>query len=368
MRGRIDTQATRSTVIIIALAIALIVAVGLFLLLRDGDDSPPADANGDDNLSENALGVDQSGRLPADFDYLILGISPTGHDYPFPNENRARKYHLAVKSQPSDDQLESVFGKDYVVSLGGDFYEGSPYKDLSFEYSKTRNIFISEIAVYDYYEGIGADYDAWWTNTYWAAFHGDEDDLDLEAGTRFEASWRQAYNYDIPPLPDYDQPLTSFGTGYYRVGPDISPGTYQAVIVADSENDKLAGDDDYDSRDYTAKYEGWLSYSLTPPARPLAEDPARPLDASLVRFKTSCSLFYSVDNPEVDNVEYPDGFDGTDPANPPVLVRYIGVDNIVSGSSLTITVGPHVTNLAIGAHEDDCGGATWRQLDQTPRT
>lgn len=363
-RGRPKELASGSIVVVGALVLALAAGIGLVFLLRGGAE-PPSTSGGDDRIiPQEALGVDQNGRLSADFDHLLLGFSPTGHDYPFPNENRPREYQLAVKSQPSNGQLDGVFAKDYVVSLGGDFYEGTPFGNLSFEYPKTRNIFISEIAVYDYYEGIEADYDAWWESTYRAAFHDDEDDLNLEAATRFEASWRQTYSYGIPPLPDYDQPLTSFGPGYYRVGVDISPGTYQAEITVDKPDtvDKQASPADYVIREYSGEYDGWLSYRLTPPPAPAS--PTRPVDdADQIRFKTNCNLFYSVDNPEVDNVEHPDWADDIDPDDPPTLIRPLWVDDIVSGSILEITIGPHVTNFAVGMTESDCGGASWQKLD-----
>ncbi len=359
-RGKIDNQATGSATIVTVLVIILIVVAGLFLLLRDGDDSPPID-----NLPEEALGIDQSGRLSTDFDYLLLGIDPTGHDAPFPNENRPREYHLAVKLQPSDDQLDDTFAKSYVDSLGGDFYEETPFGDLSFEYSDQRIVFVDTIVVYDYYDGIGADYDAWWYKTYWSGFG---DDIDSEAAGRFEASWRQTYNYDIPPLPDYDQPLTSFGPGYYRVGLDINPGAYRVVVTTpesaadDPTGFELADLDDYVVQEHEGEAEGWVSYHLTPPPRPAATDVA--ISADAVRRKTSCSLFYSVDNPEAGNVEYPAAADSTEPDNPPLLVRHIGIGNIVSGSTLTVTIGPHVTNFAIGFSEyNECGGVTWQLSD-----
>ncbi len=252
--------------------------------------------------------------------------------------------------------MDDVFAKSYVDSLGGDFYEESPFGDLSFEYSALRNVFVDAIVVHDYYEGIGPDYDAWWTKTYRFGF---DDDIDPEAAIRVEASWRQTYNYDVPPLPDYDQPLASFKPGYYRVGMDINPGTYQVVITApESATDEPAGPTDYVVQEYEGKIEGWISYRLTLPDRP----PVEPLNAGAVRFKTRCQLFYSVDNPEADSVEYPDGHDNADPDNPPVPVRSIGIGDIVSGSTLTVTIGPHVTIFVAGISEGDCG-ATWQQLD-----
>ena len=162
--------------------------------------------------------------------------------------------------------------------------------------------------------------------------------------------------------------MTSFEPGYYRVGLDISPGTYRAVITApESETAKPANPADYVVQDYEDKAEGWVGYRLTPPDQPPAEAPADPLDADAVRFKTSCSLFYSVDNPEAGSVDYLDGYDSVDPDNPPALAQHVGIDNIVSGSTLTVAIGPHVTNFATGIDEGDCGGATWLRTDNESR-
>ncbi|MYB40125.1 hypothetical protein F4X86_02535 [Candidatus Saccharibacteria bacterium] len=192
------------------MAVLLIGIIGTILLNRGSDTD--TDNNGNTGTGENG----ENQAVEADFEYEHLGLQGVGHVANPPNSNVPISVYVSVDSEVSDEQLDAFFDHAVAPLLG------------EFEPNPLRSTYVAKIYVYNSYEGLGVDY-----SDMQPPVAGPADTEKMAAAkSRVEAALRKTYSYEIPPLPERDELLTSFGNGYYRIGEDIAPGTYVMTTVS----------------------------------------------------------------------------------------------------------------------------------------
>lgn len=130
------------------------------------------------------------GYVGSGFSYLVVGRDYPQPSAPLPNQNQGLSYDVLVRDNPTQQQLDNTFAKDYVVS-----FDDFTYDQLF------RLQYLKRITVYDSYD-----------------LRGNNQPL-------------QVYDYQIPPAMAPEEPLESLEPGYWRIGEDLRPGTYQITAA-----------------------------------------------------------------------------------------------------------------------------------------
>ena len=305
----------KGLIIGVIVAVLLISIIGTVLLNRGSDDD--TDNNGSAGTGENG----ENQAVEADFEYVHLGLSGLGHDANPPNSNVPISAYVSIDSEVNDEQLDAFFNHDTPPVVGG--LESDPL----------RSTYVAKIHIYNSYEGLEADY----ADMQPPATGTADTEKMAAAKSRVEAALRKTYSYEIPPFPERDEPLTSFGNGYHRVGEDIAPGTYVMIMASDLGNPLPVQNADSLFQVREMELAPGFNYRVDPPADAV-DDSTDVADGDRIA-TGSCKLSYGLEND-----------DTTGWTDEDVQI------SALPGSVVTVTIGGSITYFS--PHLDGCG--TWQ--------
>ena len=298
-------------VIGVVAAILLISIIGAVLLNR---------GNGDNTAADNV----ETQTAEADFEYQYLGFSGIDGIANPPNSNTPLFIGLAVDSEVSDEQLDAFFDSSVAPVVDS--------ADSILSPDGLRSTYISEIFIYNSYDGLESDY----IDMRPAGMGSADTEKTAAAKSRVEAALRKTYSYEIPPFPQRNEPLTSFGSGYHRVGEDIAPGTYVMIMASDLGDPLPVHNADSLFQVREMELAAGFNYRVDPPAD--AVDDSTDVDDGDRIAIGSCKLSYGLENDDI--------------------IGWIDEDVQISalpGSTVTVTIGGSITSFS--PHLDGCG--TW---------
>lgn len=294
----------------LALAVVSLVLVIAFVLVS-GDQNETTAVESSRVLQKGQPDQIRGGYTGSGFTYLVVN-----RDYhqslALPNENRGISYDILVRDNPTQEQLDATFDKDYATS----------FADFSYD-QIFRYLYLKQIAVYDDYE-----------------LGGNNQPL-------------KVYNYQIPPRPARDEPLDSIRPGYWRIGEDLQLGTYQ-ITATESRSPWPSWTP---SQPVAYNPVAGFSYQTTP----ASDQPDQASDGNT----SYCTLIYYSQQPsqppkpveesglKLNEYQLSDG----------VFANWLSI-SVFKGDKISITLGPPL--LAVAAPNAENGfycGQSWDLLD-----
>ena len=161
--------------------------------------------------ADNGQCLHKPNVVSADDGYTIMDLEVYTEDLPELGSNTRLAAYVSVRENPGNEQLNSWFDHDYVLSFN------HADSDHTFVYDQNeRRFYLSHIYVFRYYEELEADY---------KYIFVDRNEYDEVIAERFWDARIEKYTYQTPPL------TQSFRQSVLEIGTPLSLwGGYEALI------------------------------------------------------------------------------------------------------------------------------------------